>query len=213
MKVKVYNKNFEAAEDLDLNPKIFEVEPKVELIEQAVRVQLANSRSAIAHTKTRAEVSGGGKKPWKQKGTGNARAGSIRSPIWRHGGITFGPRSNRNYSLKMNEKQWRKALYMALTDKVSSNNFLILSELSIPAIKTKDMSAFLKNVKDKLANSSKKFLFVLPQKNEIIEKSARNLKQVRVIKANSLNVLDLINYDSVILPKSSVEVIEKTYLK
>lgn len=211
--MKVYDKNLQAAGDLDLNPKIFEIVPDAGLIEQAVRMQMANSRQAIAHTKTRGEVRGGGKKPWKQKGTGNARAGSIRSPIWRHGGITFGPRSNRNYSLKMNQKQWRKALYMVLSDKASSNNFLIFSELELPKAKTREMSAFLENVKGKLAGSSKKFLFVIPKKDETIEKSARNLRYAKVIKANSLNVVDLINYDSVILPKTSIEIIEKTYLK
>src|SRR4051812_1318387 len=129
MKATLYNQNLETAGDIDLNPKIYEVAPVIELIQQAVRIQMSNGRQSLGNTKTRGEVRGGGKKPWKQKGTGNARAGSIRSPIWRHGGITFGPRAERNFSLKMNKKEWRKALYMTLSDKASSNNFVIFSEL------------------------------------------------------------------------------------
>src|SRR5579872_5354897 len=119
MKIKIYNKNLEVAGEVELNPKIFDVKTNVGLVEEAVRIQRANARAATAHTKTRGEIRGGGKKPWKQKGTGRARAGSIRSPLWRHGGVTFGPRSNRNYELKMNKKQWRKALYMVLSDKAA----------------------------------------------------------------------------------------------
>src|SRR5579864_1546617 len=140
MKVKIYGKNLEVSGEMDLNPKIFDIKPQVTLIEEAVRIQRGNARAATAHTKTRGEVRGGGKKPWKQKGTGRARVGSIRSPLWRHGGVTFGPRSNRNYELKMNKKQWRKALYMVLSDKAASNNFLVFSEFSLENPKTKEMS-------------------------------------------------------------------------
>lgn len=213
MKVKVYNKNLEVAEEMDLNPKIFEVAPKAELIQQAVRIQMNNARSSTAHTKTRGEVSGGGKKPWKQKGTGRARAGSTRSPIWRHGGITFGPRSNRNYALKMNQKEWRKALYMVLSDKAAGSNFLVFSELSLQNPKTKEMVAVLKGIREKLSKDSRKFLLVLPKKDQNLEQASRNLKDAKVIHANSLNVVDLMKYDAVIAPKSSLEIIEKTYLK
>lgn len=198
---------------MDLNPKIYGIKPVAELINHAVRVQMANNRSGISHTKTRGEVRGGGRKPWKQKGTGQARAGSIRSPIWRHGGVAFGPRGERNYSLKMNKKEWRKALYMTLSDKVSSDAFLIFSELEVKAPKTKEMAAWLSEVKSKLNDTSKKFLFVLPAKDDVLEKSTRNLKNAKVIRANSLNVLDIIESDSVIIPKKSLEIIEKTYLK
>jgi large subunit ribosomal protein L4 len=214
MKAKVYNKNLEVAEEIDLNAAIYEVEPQVELVQQAVRVQRANARSPIANTKTRGQVSGGGKKPWKQKGTGNARAGSIRSPLWRHGGITFGPSAERNYALKMNKKQWRKALYMTLSDKVASNQLLIFSEMiEFETPKTKEMRGFLDGIKQKIADGSKKFLFVLPKSDEKLSKSVRNLKGTKVIQANSLNILDLLNYDTVVLPKQSLEIIEKTYLK
>lgn len=213
MKTKVYNKALESAEEVDLNSKIYDVKPEVELITQAVRIQMSNGRTSIAHTKNRGEVRGGGKKPWKQKGTGNARAGSTRSPIWRHGGITFGPRSNRNYELKMNKKQWRKALYMALSDKVANHNFLVFSELSLNEPKTKEMSSWLSAVKSKIAKDSKNFLLVLPKKDQNILRAANNIPTAKVINANSLNIVDLVNADSVIIPKSSLEVIEKTYLK
>jgi large subunit ribosomal protein L4 len=213
MKIKVYSKNLDVAEEIELNSDIFDVKPEMELVQQAVKVQQANSRGSISNTKTRGEVRGGGKKPWKQKGTGRARAGSNRSPIWRHGGITFGPRSNRNYELKMNKKQWKKALYMTLTDKATSNNFLVFSDLSVATPKTKEMAAWLKTVKDKLATSSKKFLFILPKKEQNVEKSLQNLKYAQVIYANSLNVVDLMNCDSVVIPKHSLEIIEKTYSK
>ena len=214
MKIKVYNKDLQVAEEIDLKSDIFDVKPEAGLIEEAVRIQRANARSSTAHTKTKGEVRGGGKKPWKQKGTGNARAGSIRSPLWRHGGITFGPRSDRNWSLKMNKKQWRKALYMILSDKAAHNNFLVFSEVSLDQPKTKEMAAWLSGVSGKVANKeARKFLFVMPKKDESIERSTRNLKDAKVIYANSLNVLDLLKFDSVILPKSSLEVIEKTYLK
>jgi large subunit ribosomal protein L4 len=214
MKTILYNQKLENTGEIDLNPKIYEIEPEIELIQQAVRVQNSNARQASSNTKTRGEVSGGGKKPWKQKGTGNARAGSIRSPIWRHGGISFGPRANRNYELKMNKKQWRKALFMTLSDKASSNNFLVFSEFTVPAVpKTKEMKAFFDNLQKNVAKEAKKFLIVLPKGEENISKSVRNLKNAKVIQASSLNIVDLLQHDSVILPKASLEVIEKTYLK
>jgi large subunit ribosomal protein L4 len=214
MKAKVYNKNLEVAEEIDLKAEIYDVKPQVELVQQAVRVQRANARAPIANTKTRGQVSGGGKKPHKQKGTGRARAGSIRSPLWIGGGITFGPSSERNYALKMNKKQWRKALYMTLSDKVASNQFLIFSEMhEFETPKTKQMKGFLSDLKSKIANDAKKFLFVLPKSDEKLVKSVRNLQGTKVIQANSLNIVDLLSYDTVVLPKQSLEIIEKTYLK
>lgn len=213
MKAKVYNQKLESVGEVDLNPKIFEIKPVVELVEQAVRVQMANNRSAISHTKTKGEVRGGGRKPWKQKGTGNARAGSNRSPIWVGGGVTFGPRSNRNWSLKMNKKQWRKALYMTLSDKASDKKVVIFSELEMPTHKTKDMAALIRDISAKVAAESKKFLFITPKKNENLAKSVRNLKNAKVINADSLNVVDILQYDSIVLTQNALPVIEKTYLK
>lgn len=213
MKTKVYNQKFESSSEVDLNPKIYEVKPQAELIQLAVRAQRANSRPSIAHTKNRGEVSGGGKKPWKQKGTGNARAGSTRSPIWRHGGITFGPRSDRNYSLKINKKMFRKALFMTLSDKAMNSQFFVFSDLNLDQPKTKQMSSFLTGLKSKVAKDSKRFLVVIPAGNENIERASKNLKNTKVIRATSLNVIDIIEADSVILPQNSLELIEKTYLK
>ena len=178
-----------------------------------IRSLLQNWRQGTVGCKDRSEVNRTNKKPWKQKGTGNARAGSTRSPIWRHGGITFGPRANRNYELKMNKKQWRKALYMTLTDKAQNNGFVVFSELNMTAPKTKEMLALLKNVKDKVSETATKFLFVLPKNDENISKSTRNLKNTKVISANSLNVIDIVNADTILIPQGSLEVIEKTYLK
>ena len=213
MKAKVYNQKLESVGEVDLNAKIFEVKPVVELIQQAVRVQMSNGRTSISNTKTRGEVRGGGRKPWKQKGTGNARAGSNRSPIWRHGGITFGPRSNRNYELKMNKKQWRKALYMTLSDKASDNKIVVFSDLNLETYKTKDMVTMLKNLTSNVATDSKNFLFITDSKNENLAKATRNLKNAKVINADSLNVVDILQHDSVVMPQGALPVIEKTYLK
>jgi large subunit ribosomal protein L4 len=148
MKTALYNQKAEKVGDIDLNAKIFEVKGSLHLITEAVRVQASNARKGLAHTKTRGEVSGGGKKPWKQKGTGRARAGSTRSPIWRHGGITFGPRSERNWTLKMNKKAKTKALFMSLSDKVKEGNLIVIDAISLEAPKTKEMVAILNNFRD-----------------------------------------------------------------
>jgi large subunit ribosomal protein L4 len=213
MKTTIYNQKFENVGDLELNAKIFEVTPEVELIHHAVRIQMANNRSSIANTKTRGEVRGGGKKPWKQKGTGNARAGSIRSPIWRHGGVSLGPRANRNFELKINKKEWRKALYMTLSDKAMNNNFLVFSELEVATPKTKEMVSFFKNLTEKVSKASKKYLVVLPKKDENTYKATRNMKNIKVIHANSLNLVDILQADAIVTPRTSLDIIEKTYLK
>jgi large subunit ribosomal protein L4 len=213
MKIDYYNNNYEVQGQVDLNPKLYEVKSDLGLVEQAVRVQLSNARKSIANTKTKGEVSGGGKKPWKQKGTGRARAGSSRSPIWRHGGITFGPRSNRNYELKMNRKEWRKALAMVLSDKAESKGLIIMDSFTLSASKTKELVGWIAKMKKALAQNSKKFLVVLPAKDANIERAIRNIPTARAIFANSLNVVDLLDSDSVIMPKSALEIIEKTYLK
>jgi large subunit ribosomal protein L4 len=213
MKIDYYNNNYEVQGQVDLNPKLYEVKSDTGLVEQAVRVQLSNARKSIANTKTKGEVSGGGKKPWKQKGTGRARAGSSRSPIWRHGGITFGPRSNRNYELKMNRKEWRKALTMVLSDKAENKGLIIMDSFTLSASKTKELVSWIAKMKKALAQNSKKFLVVLPAKDANIERAIRNIPTAKAIFANSLNVVDLLDSDSVIMPKSALEIIEKTYLK
>jgi large subunit ribosomal protein L4 len=207
-KVKVYNQTGKAVGEIKLEPKIFDIEIKPELIQQAVRTQLANKRKVIAHTKDRSEVRGGGRKPWRQKGTGRARHGSIRSPIWKGGGVTFGPRKNRNYSLKMNKKARRKALLMTLSDKARDKSIVVLDKLELTAIKTKDLLKIISKLPLK-----KKILVVSPKSDLKIIKSARNLQNIKIINANSLNVVDILGYKYLLILKDSLAIIGKTYLK
>src|SRR3989344_9015963 len=209
-KTSVYNQIGEKLTDLDLNPKIFGIEEiSANLVHSAVRTQRNNSRRSIAHTKNRGEVAGSGKKPWKQKGTGRARAGSVRSPLWRHGGVTFGPTSARNWSLKMNKPASRKALFTVLTDKVNDHKLVIVESFD-NTTKSKELAARLAVVAQK-ANFGKKYLLVLSTQNKDLERAARNLANVKVLYANQLNVLDLLQYDCLVL-KEALPVIEQTYL-
>lgn len=209
MKVSVYNQKAEVIGDVELNSKIFEVKPKAHLLAEAVRVQQANSRQGTSNTKTRGEVSGGGKKPWKQKGTGRARAGSTRSPIWRHGGITFGPRKNQNWTLKINKKAKTAAMFMSLSDKVKDNKFFVIDQIVLDQPKTKEFAKVLGAFKD----LGRKPLFVMGKKDDKLARSSRNLPGLTSIFANSLNIVDILTADSMIVLKDSLPVIERTYLK
>ncbi|EKD49542.1 MAG: 50S ribosomal protein L4 [uncultured bacterium] len=210
MKIQTYNIKGEKSGSFELNPDIFGVKPKQSLIYQALSVQVANARRPIAHTKIRSEVRGGGRKPWRQKGTGRARAGSTRSPIWKGGGIVFGPRNTKIFEKKINKKAKRKALFMVLTSKVFDKQMIVLDKLEMTEIKTKEFAKILK----KLSLTEKRTLLVIPAKeNAKVAKSARNIPFVKVIRANSLNVKDLLDYEFILFPKSSVEIIEKTFLK
>jgi len=213
MKTPVYNQKAEVIGEVDLNPKIFEVKPKEHLLAESIRVQLSNSRKGLANTKTRGEVRGGGRKPWKQKGTGRARVGSIRSPIWRGGGITFGPKSNRNWELKLNKKAKKQALFMTLSDKAKENRFIIIDKIELPAIKTKEVVKMLADFQKNVRDFGKKQLLVLAKKDDKLIKSVRNIPNVESIFANSLNVVDVMKADSIIALKDSLGVIEKTYLR
>jgi len=210
-KTAVYNQTGEKGTDLDLNPKIFGIE-KIDgsLVHAAVRAQANNSRGSIAHTKNRGEVSGSGKKPWKQKGTGRARAGSIRSPLWRHGGVTFGPRSNRNWSVKLNRSAFREALFTVMTDKLNDKKLVVIESLDNTS-KTKDLAVKLSALAGK-AGLGKKYLLVLNTPNKELERASGNLKNVKILYANQLNVTDLLHYDTMIM-KDALPLIEKTYLK
>ncbi|MFA6553228.1 MAG: 50S ribosomal protein L4 [Patescibacteria group bacterium] len=207
-KVIVYNSTGTKVSEVALEPKIFAVAVKPQVIQQAVRTQLANSRVAIAHTKNRSEVRGGGKKPWRQKGTGRARHGSIRSPLWKGGSVTFGPRSDRNFSLKMNRKAKRQALFMVLSDRAKEKNIVLIDELAPKAIKTKDFVASISKLPLK-----KTILLALPKADQVIIKSTRNIPYLKTINADSLNVVDVLNHETLFMPKASLEVITKTYLK
>ncbi len=206
LKVNVYNVKGEVVREKELNDKFFGMVPSVALVHQVVEAQLANARYPFAHTKTRGEVSGGGKKPWKQKGTGRARAGSTRSPLWVGGGTTFGPRNEENLTKKINKKMKVRALYMCLADKINDKNFLLLDQLELSAIKTKEMLQALKNLP-----VQKKVLLVLPKQDQKIVKACDNLPNVKVILADSLNCVDILNYNTVLVLEAAVEVIEKTY--
>ncbi len=209
MKVSLYNQTGEVIGDIELNAKIFEVKPNQHLLAEAVRVQQNNARQGTSHTKTRGEVSGGGKKPWKQKGTGRARAGSIRSPIWRHGGVTFGPRSNQNWELKMNKKAKTKALFMSLSDKASSQQLVVIDALTLEKPKTRDFVKLLGNFKTLGA----KQMLLLPKKDDSLVRASRNVPNIQSTFANSLNIVDILKADTLVVLKDSLPVIEKTYLK
>lgn len=207
-KVNVYNITGQVVKDVELNDSIYAVMPNEGLIHQAVVAQRANARNNYAHTKDRSEVSGGGKKPWRQKGTGRARHGSTRSPIWIGGGVTFGPTRDRNFSKSINKKMKRKALFMTLSDKVTHDKFVIVDDLKAAEVKTK-------TVKDVLAKLpvDRNVLLVLPNQDENIWRSVRNLSNVKVLLADSLNVVDILHAQTMVLPEASLEVIEKVYLK
>jgi large subunit ribosomal protein L4 len=206
-KTKVYNMTGKEVGELTLEPKIFGVKVKPTLVQQAIRTQLANSRLVLAHTKTRAEVRGGGKKPWRQKGTGRARHGSIRSPIWKGGGVTFGPRKNRNFSLGMNKKAKRLALFMALADKAVNKKLIVMDKLELSAIKTKSFVGVISKLPLKGT-----ILVVLPKTDHKIIKSVRNLPYAKSISADSLNVYEVVAHEFILCPQDSLKVISQTYL-
>jgi len=209
MKVKTYNEKGEKVGEIDLPKEIFEVPLNPDLVHQAVLVQAANQRKKIAKTKDRGEVRGGGKKPWRQKGTGRARHGSIRSPIWRGGGVTFGPTGKEVFKKKISKKMRRKALFMVLSQKARENLILVLDKLEIEKTKTK----LMKEILDRLFLKNGSGLLVLPKMDEKIIKATRNISKADTIQAKDLNVLDLLNYKYVLMPKEAIKVIKETFIK
>lgn len=208
-KIAVHNQSGEKVGEVNLPAEIFEVKPKMNVLHQALVTQTANARTPWAHTKTRGEVRGGGKKPWKQKGTGRARAGSIRSPIWIGGGTTFGPRNERNYSKKMNAKARHKALFMALTSKVLDKQLVVLDTLKLEQPKTKELAAILM----KLPVAGKTTLVALRglKEESMIYRAGRNIPVIKLTRADSLNIKDLLDYEELILLKDSIAVISQTF--
>lgn len=213
MKISVYNQKAEVVGEIELNDKIYAVKPTMHLLAEAVRVQASNARKGLANTKTRGEVSGGGKKPWKQKGTGRARVGSTRSPIWRHGGITFGPTSDRNWALKINKKAKTKALFMSLSDKVTDGKLIVIDGMDIENAKTKNFVQIMASFEAKLNTLGKKQLLVMPKKQDSLVRASRNIPHLQSTLATSLNVTDILKADTCVILKESLAVIEKTYLK
>jgi len=203
--VSVYNMEGSEVDKIDLNDKVFAVEVNEHLINMAVTLQLANKRQGTQKAKTRSEVSGGGKKPWRQKGTGHARQGSIRAPQWKGGGIVFAP-SPRSYSFKMNKKEKAGAMKSALTSRVNEDKFLVMDSLKFDEIKTKKMV----NVLDAL--KVKKALVILDgEDNANVALSTRNIKNVKAVTANAINVYDILKYETVIITKNAVSKIEEVY--
>ncbi len=202
--VSVYNMEGNEVGTMELNDAVFGVEVNEHLVHQAVVRHLANKRQGTQKAKTRSEVSGGGRKPWRQKGTGHARQGSIRAPQWRGGGVVFAP-TPRDYSKKMNKKEKRAALRSALTSRVEADKLIVLDSLRLDAIKTKEMVRVLDNLK------VKKALVVMPEVDENVMLSARNIPDVDTIDARMLNVYDVMRYSTVIMTKDAVASIEEVY--
>ena len=202
--VSVYNMEGNEVGTLELNDAVFGVEVNEHLVHLAVVAQLANKRQGTQKAKTRSEVSGGGRKPWRQKGTGHARQGSTRAPQWTGGGVVFAP-VPRDYSFKINKKEKRAALKSALTSRVEAQKFVVLDELKLDAIKTKDFVKVLNNL------NVSKALVVMGDKDVVIEKSAANVPDVKTTQATLLNVYDILKYDTVITTKAAVEKIEEVY--
>lgn len=207
LSVPVYNLQGKVVKEISLEDRLFAVPANAAVIKQVVVAQQANSRQVVAHTKTRGEVRGGGKKPWKQKGTGRARHGSSRSPIWVGGGITFGPRNDRNYSLAINKKMKRKAMAMVLSEKAANHQLIIVDSLTLSEIKTKELN----NVLNILPMNKAKTIIAMNKNDENVVKSARNLPKVMTLPAASLNVVDVMSYPYLLIEEAALEVLYKNY--
>ena len=202
--VSVLNMEGKEVGSMELNDAVFGVEINEHLVHQAVVLQLANNRQGTQKAKTRSEVSGGGRKPWRQKGTGHARQGSTRAPQWTGGGVVFAP-VPRDYSFKMNKKEKRAALKSVLTSKVQENKFIVLDELKLAEVKTKEMKKVLDNLK---VNNA---LVIIGDDSENVALSARNIAGVQTASVNTINVFDMLKYNTIIATKSSVASIEAVY--
>ena len=204
-KIDVYNIEGKKVSDIELNENVFGITPNEKIVHIALVNYLANQRQGTANTKTRAEVSGGGRKPWRQKGTGRARQGSIRAPQWIKGGIALGPKP-RDYRYTINKKERRLAIKSVLSSKVLENNLVVVDNLQFEEIKTKQMVNALANLK-----VEGKTLVVLPEKNLNVQKSAKNIENVKTTLINTINVYDLLKYNKLILTVDSVKGLEEVY--
>ncbi|MDD7077878.1 MAG: 50S ribosomal protein L4 [Lachnospiraceae bacterium] len=202
--VAVYNMEGKEVGTMELNDAVFGVEVNEHLVHLAVVNQLANNRQGTQKAKTRSEVSGGGKKPWRQKGTGHARQGSTRAPQWTGGGVVFAP-TPRDYTFKMNKKEKRLALKSVLTSRVQENKLIVVDELKLSEIKTKNMKAVLDALK------VEKALIVLNENDQNVILSARNIANVKTALTNTINVFDILKYNTVVVTKAAVETIEEVY--
>ena len=202
--VSVYNMEGNEVGKMDLNDAVFGVEVNEHLVHMAVVAQLANKRQGTQKAKTRSEVSGGGRKPWRQKGTGHARQGSIRAPQWKGGGVVFAP-TPRDYTIRLNKKEKRAALKSALTSRVLENKFIVVDELKLDEIKTKKFQGVLDNLK------VSKALVVVGEGSDNVVLSARNIPTVKTAYVNTINVYDILKYNTVIATKAAVATIEEVY--
>ncbi|MEI3323478.1 MULTISPECIES: 50S ribosomal protein L4 [Eubacterium] len=203
-KVSVLNMEGKQVDEIELNDAVFGVEVKENLVHQAVLSQLANDRQGTQKAKTRSEVSGGGRKPWRQKGTGHARQGSTRAPQWTGGGVVFAP-VPRDYSFKMNKKEKRAALKSVLTDRVNENKFIVVDDIKFEAPKTKDFVKMMNNL------NVSKALVVLKDNDVNTVMSAKNIPTVKTALTNTINVYDILKYDVVVIDKAAVATIEEVY--
>lgn len=203
-KVSVLNMEGSEVGTIELNDAVFGVEVNENLVHQAVVNQLANNRQGTQKAKTRSEVSGGGRKPWRQKGTGHARQGSTRSPQWTGGGVVFAPKP-RDYSIKLNKKERRLAIKSALTTKVNESKLIVLDSFELDEIKTKKFVAVMNNLK------AEKALVVLNEKNDNVIKSANNVPTVKTALTNTINVYDILKYDTLVLTQDAVATIQEVY--
>jgi len=203
--IEVYNVEGKKVSDLTLSEEVFGIEPNEAIVHSVLVNYLANQRQGTQSTKTRSEVRGGGRKPWRQKGTGRARQGSIRAPQWIKGGIALGPKP-RSYKYRVNKKEKRLAIKSLLSSKVLEENLVVVDKFDFKEIKTKQMADAMKNLK-----VAEKALVVLEDKNEIIQKSARNLEDVRTISVATINVFDLLKYKKLVLTEDAVKKLEEVY--
>ena len=203
--MKVLNMAGAEVGTVELNDEIFGITPNPVAVHEVVKNHLANCRQGTQSALTRAEVSGGGRKPWRQKGTGHARQGSTRAPQWTHGGIALGPKP-RDYGFDVNKKVRRLAMKSALSSKVAADEMIVVDDFSMDAIKTKEMANILSAVK-----AGKKTLIVLPEKNDVLYKSARNIEGTNVSLVNTLNVYDILNCNTIVVLKDAVAKIEEVY--
>lgn len=209
MNVKMYNSEGKEEGTMELPSSVFDVELNPDLVHQVVVAQIGNKRQVSGNTKGRGDVSGGGKKPWAQKHTGNARHGSIRSPIWKGGGVSHGPTAERNFTKKINTKMRRKALFMVLSEKVKKDLLVVLQDLQLAGGKTKTLGALLK----KLPCDQNRSLIALPHMDHSVIRAGNNLAYTSTIQARDLNVIDLMSCKYLIMPKESVKVIQETFVK
>ena len=202
-KIDVYDINGKKVKELELNEAVFGIEPNEAVVHSVLINYLANQRQGTQSTKTRSEVSGGGRKPWRQKGTGRARQGSIRAPQWIKGGIALGPKP-RSYKYTVNKKERRLAVKSVLSSKVLENELVVVDSLPLKDIKTKEMVKALSNLKGKA-------LLMLPEKNETVQKSARNIKGVKTTLVETINVYDLLKYNKLVVTEDTVKKLEEVY--